>query len=74
KVADALVTLYNRFVKEGSGNFTINISREDLANIAGTATESTIRTLSDFKDEKLIEVHASKITILNYPKLRDLKN
>lgn len=74
KVADALITLHNRFVKEGSDNFTINISREDLANIAGTATESTIRTLSDFKDEKLIEVHASKITILNYNKLKDLKN
>jgi CRP-like cAMP-binding protein/CheY-like chemotaxis protein len=74
KVADALVTLYNRFLKEGSTSFTMNISREDLANIAGTATESTIRTLSDFKDENLIEVQASKITILNFEKLKNLKN
>jgi CRP-like cAMP-binding protein len=73
-VADALVTLYNRFNTENATGFTVNISREDLANIAGTATESTIRTLSDFKDEKLVEVQAGKITILNYDKLSSMKN
>ena len=40
----------------GQEKFSIHISREDLANIAGTATESLIRTLSDFKSEKLIEI------------------
>ncbi len=74
KVADALVTLHNRFNTENVSNFVVSISREDLANIAGTATESTIRTLSDFKDEKLVEVQAGKITIINYNKLHDLKN
>jgi len=74
KVADALVTLYNRYNKDGSINFTISISREDLANLAGTATESTIRTLSDLKDEKLIDIQASKITVLNYEKLSKMKN
>ncbi len=74
KVADALVTLYNRFKKENEQQFTIHISREDLANIAGTATESTIRTLSDLKDEKLVDIHAGKITILNYEKLMKMKN
>jgi DNA-binding response OmpR family regulator len=74
KVADALVTLHNRFNTNEATNFTVNISREDLANIAGTATESTIRTLSDFKDEKLVEVQAGKITILNIDKLSNMKN
>jgi len=74
KVADALVTLYDRFKTEAEKTFTINISREDLANIAGTATESTIRTLSDLKDEKLVEVQAGKITILNYEKLSKINN
>jgi CRP/FNR family transcriptional regulator, polysaccharide utilization system transcription regulator len=73
KVADALVTLYNRFNTEKVLGFVVNISREDLANIAGTATESTIRTLSDFKDEKLIEIHAGKITILNFDKLVNMR-
>jgi uncharacterized alkaline shock family protein YloU len=37
--------------------FSIDISREGLATIAGTATESfSIRTLSDFKSEKLIDM------------------
>lgn len=74
KVADALVTLYDTYKKEGENGFNINISREDLANIAGTATESTIRTLGDLKDEKLIDVQAGKISILNYEKLCKIKN
>jgi CRP-like cAMP-binding protein len=49
RVAEALVTLHNRYKKDGEEKFSINISREDLANLAGTATETTIRTLSDFK-------------------------
>jgi CRP-like cAMP-binding protein len=74
KVADALVVLYDRFKKENDQLFNIQISREDLAKIAGTATESTIRTLSDFKDERLIDIHAGKITVLNYIKLANIKN
>jgi CRP-like cAMP-binding protein len=49
------------------------IAREDLANIVGTATESLIRTLSDFKEEKLIEIKEGKIKIINDEKLRHLK-
>ena len=52
----------------------MNISREDLAHIVGTATETVIRTLSDFKDEKLIEVSGGTISILNYEKLANMKN
>ena len=55
-------------------NFSIAISREDLANIAGTATESLIRTLSDFKNEKLIEIKEGKITLLAEKKLANLLN
>ncbi len=73
KVADALVTLYTRFNTNKAPGFIVNISREDLANIAGTATESTIRTLSDFKDEKLVEINAGKITVLNFEKLQNMK-
>jgi len=73
RVANALVTLYDRYNKQPEEKFNISISREDLANIVGTATESLIRTLSDFKEEKLIEVKSSNITILNYEKLKKLK-
>lgn len=74
RVANALVVLQNKYRKEDEALFSINISREDLANIAGTATESLIRTLSDFKNEKLIEINGSKITILSEPKLNAMIN
>ena len=74
RVADALLTLQNKYQKEGEGKFTIQISREDLANIAGTATESLIRTLSDFKNEKLVDIIEHKITIINEKKLTAMLN
>ncbi len=74
RVANALITLLNKYRKEGEAVFSIQLSREDLANIAGTATESLIRTLSDFKSEKLIEINGSKITILNERKLAVILN
>ena len=74
RVADALLTLKKKYAKEGDELFSISISREDLANIAGTATESLIRTLSDFKNEKLIEIKDGKITLLEEKKLLNLFN
>jgi CRP/FNR family transcriptional regulator, polysaccharide utilization system transcription regulator len=72
RVADALVLLQKRYDKKDEKNFSISISREDLANIVGTATESLIRTLSDFKEEKMVELKGSNITILNLEKLKHL--
>ena len=74
KVADALVTLKLKYHKPGNELFSIDISRENLATIAGTATESLIRTLSDFKSEKLIEIRDGHISILNEKKLAGLIN
>jgi CRP-like cAMP-binding protein/CheY-like chemotaxis protein len=73
RVADALVMLRSRYDKKDNANFSISISREDLANIVGTATESLIRTLSDFKEERLVEIKGSNITIVNHEKLKKLK-
>jgi len=47
----------------------ISISREDLAKMVGTASESVIRVLSDFKDEGIIEIESGKIKILHSNKL-----
>lgn len=75
RVADALLFLQKRFKKpDDPMQFSLSISREDLANIVGTATESLIRTLSDFKDEQLIEIKDGKIKLINEEKLRALKN
>jgi len=74
RVADALTTLYNTYSKEGEVPFSIHMSREDLANLAGTATETTIRTLGDFKEEKLVDMKGSVITLLNPKALARLRN
>jgi DNA-binding response OmpR family regulator len=73
KVADALVMLYSKY-KGDKDRYAIDMSRENLANIAGTAKESLIRTLSDFKEEQLIEIKGGDITILDEKKLRNLVN
>lgn len=43
----------------------INLTREDMANFVGTATETLIRLLKDFKDEELIRTHARKVEIID---------
>lgn len=74
RVADALLTLEGKYRKENQDKFSMHISREDLANIAGTATESLIRTLSDFKSEHLIEIKEGNIIITNQKKLAAMLN
>ncbi len=71
RVAKALVEIGEKFnLKEG--NKSIAISREDIAQYVGTATESLIRTLSDFKSERLIEIREGKIFISDFNKLKNL--
>ncbi len=74
RVAETLVMLLKKYTKDEEGNFSIHISREDLAHIAGTATESIIRTLSDFKSEKLIDIKDGAIIILDEKRLAALLN
>ncbi len=74
KVAEALIALKNKYGGENNAPFSIDISRENLASVAGTATESLIRTLSDFKSEKLIDIKDGAIEILNPQKLENLLN
>lgn len=74
KVADTLITLSKKYKNEKDAQFVINISRENLANIAGTAKESLIRTLSDFKDEKLIDIVNGDIVVLDEKRLHKMFN
>jgi len=74
KVAEALVTLHKKYNVNNEDKFEIHINRGSLASIAGTATESLIRTLTDFNEEKLIEMKTGGIIILNEQKLERLAN
>lgn len=68
RMADTLVRLH----KQQGGVF--KISREDLAAMAGVATETVSRTLTDFKDENLIDKKGSQITVLSPERLAKMKN
>lgn len=74
RTADALLILMKRYHDGSDKDFSMAISREDLANMVGTATESLIRTLSDFREEALVEIHGSTITLKNVEKLRKMRN
>lgn len=71
RVAKALVDIHGKFNAEGGTN-PIGISRDDIARYTGTATESLIRTLSDFKEEKLILIREGKIVVMDNEKLKTL--
>jgi CRP-like cAMP-binding protein len=68
KVAEALILLSRKYKD------AIKISRDNLAAIAGTATESLIRTLGEFRQEKLIDITEGYITIINESKLKTMLN
>jgi len=63
-----------RLSKQSADALQFKISREELASMAGIATETVSRTLTDFKDEGLIEKKGSAITVLNLTKLSKMKN
>ncbi|HET6999663.1 MAG TPA: response regulator [Puia sp.] len=73
RVATALVDIANKFNLEDQHK-PIEISREEIAQYVGTATESLIRTLSDFKSEKLIDIKNGKIILTHSDKLKNLLN
>ena len=75
KVAEALTRLHKKYKEEGStASPLLHISRENLAAIAGTAKESLIRTLGDFRDEGLIEIRDRDILILQEKRIAEMAN
>jgi CRP-like cAMP-binding protein len=74
RMAEILIRLAKQQNASESSEVQIRISREDLASMAGMATETVSRTLSDFKDEGIIEKKGSVIDIIDFPKLHKMKN
>jgi len=65
RLAEILIHLKNDFGLDDNNILQISLTREELANIVGTATESVIRLLSEFKQDQLIELNGRKIRILD---------
>lgn len=74
RLAEVLLLLMDTFELDEEGTIQISLTREELANMVGTATESVIRLLSEFKADKMIELQGRKIKLLNIPKLIKVGN
>lgn len=72
RLAQTLIYLGENFGKNEDGSLHIQLSREELAGMIGTATESCIRLLSDFNKLGLIELTGKKITLKEINKLKKL--
>jgi len=72
RIAETLIHLEESFGVDNEGFMIIQLSREDISNIVGTATESCIRMLSELKKENLIVTSGKKIKISNISSIRKL--
>ena len=74
KVARGIIRIIDKFKDTYNGKCVIDICRDDLASIVGSSQESMIRTLKEFKTERLIDViDNGRIIVLDEEKLRMLK-
>ena len=73
RVAQALVQVAQKFGDSDLDTCTLKISRDDLAALVGTASETVSRMLADFKEENLIAKSGNAIQILSIQKLKNIK-
>ena len=72
RLAETILNLHSKFGTTKEDTINIHLSREDIANIIGTATESAIRLLSDLKKKKVIEFKGKDISVLNTAELEKI--
>lgn len=74
RLAEILIMLEDSFGKDADGFLTISLTRAELSNIVGTATESVIRLLSDLKSDNIISILGKRIKIINRNELKKISN
>ncbi|MEQ9468062.1 MAG: response regulator [Ekhidna sp.] len=72
RTADSIIKLYETYIGD-TEKVTIDVARADLAGMVGTATESVIRILSEFKKDQWIEINGSAITVLEPKKIKSVR-
>ena len=72
RLSETLLYLHDHFGTDQDGFLSVMLSREDYANIVGTATESAIRILSQFKKDGYISTSGKHIEIVDYDGLKEL--
>lgn len=71
RLAIALIVLREKYKEESADekDIILNISRMDLANMAGIAQENVIRLLKEFKEEGIVETDGRKIWVRDIKRL-----
>lgn len=72
RLAETLLYLYDTFGENKDKTLKIQLSRDELASMIGTATESCIRLLSDFKKLDVIDLVGKKIVLKNFIALKKM--
>ncbi len=72
RLASSLLFLEEIFGRDAEGFINVQLSREEIGNMIGTATESLIRMLSDFSKNNWIETHIKRIKIRNKKQLEKI--
>ena len=74
RLAEVLLLIHKTFGEDEEGNLDVSLTREEIANMVGTATESVIRLLSEFKEDNLVAIKGRKITIIDKASLVRIGN
>lgn len=75
RLAETLIFIKETYGLEADGQtLNVRLSREEIANLAGTATESAIRLLSEFKKDGMLELEGKKIRLLDIPHILKTAN
>ncbi len=74
RLADTLIFLHEIYGEDPDGCLDVKLSREEIANTIGTATESAIRLLSELKKDKVISLIGKKIKVLSEESLKRISN
>lgn len=72
RLAEILLMIAKDFGVESDGTLKLSLTREDLGNYIGTATETVIRLLSEYKNEGLLESKGRKIKLLDIERLKTI--
>jgi len=72
RLAEILIHLYDTFGNDIDANLNISLTRAEIANMVGTATETVIRLMSEFKADGFISLQGRKIKIINISKLKKI--
>ena len=70
RIADTLIYLNEQSKKEG--NIFLYLSRKDIAEFAGLSTETTVRLLTELKNDHIIDINGKDIKVLQAESLKEI--